>query len=182
MYANLRCCTAVISRFWAASRATSAIEFALLAPLFLGTLIAIFETAIFLFAQQTLQTAAADAGRLIMTGQVQNAGMTQAQYANAICPMIQPLFNCSNLMVDVANYSSFIGANTAEPTLTYNAQGQVNNTWSYAPGTPGQVMVVRLIYQWPVVSGLLGFALANLQNGYAEMMGVSAFRVEPYSG
>jgi Flp pilus assembly protein TadG len=182
MYANLRRSASVISRFCAASRATSAIEFALLAPLFLGTLIAIFETAIFLFAQQTLQTAAADAGRLIMTGQVQNSGMTQAQFASAICPMIQPLFNCSNLMVDVANYSSFIGANTAEPTLTYNAQGQVNNTWSYAPGTPGQVMVVRLIYQWPVVSGLLGFALANLQNGYAEIMGVSAFRVEPYSG
>jgi Flp pilus assembly protein TadG len=180
MFANLRRCMTVISRFWAAPHATSVAEFALLAPLFLGTLIAIFETGIFLFAQQTLQTAAANAGRLIMTGQVQNSGMTQTQFSNAICPMVQSLFNCSNLMVDVANYSSFVGANTSEPTLTYNAQGQVNNSWSYAPGTPGQVMVVRLIYQWPVVSGLLGFALANLQNGYAEMMGVSAFRVEPY--
>ena len=66
------------------------------------------------------------------------------------------------------------------PTLTFNSQGQVTNTWSYDTGTPGQVMVVQLIYQWPIVSGPLGYVLPNLGNGHVEMMGVSAFRVEPY--
>jgi hypothetical protein len=42
-------------------------------------------------------------------------------------------------------------------------------------------MVVMLVYQWSVVSGPLGFVLANLPNSASEMMGVSAFRVEPYS-
>jgi hypothetical protein len=64
--------------------------------------------------------------------------------------------------------------------LTFNAQGAVTNTWSYSPGTPGAVMVVRLIYQWPVIGGPLGFKLANLTTGAAEMMGITAFRVEPY--
>jgi Flp pilus assembly protein TadG len=169
-----------ISRFRAATHAASATEFALLTPFFLGTFIAIFETSLYLFAQQTLQNAASSAGRLLMTGQVQNSSMTQAQFTNQICPLIQPLLNCSNLMVDVENYGSFIGANTSAPTLTFNAQGQVNNSWAYSPGTPGQVMVVRLIYQWPVVGALLGFNIANLSNGNAEVMGVSAFRVEPY--
>ena len=41
-------------------------------------------------------------------------------------------------------------------------------------------MVVQLIYQWPIVSGLLGSVLPNNANGNAEMMGVTAFRVEPY--
>jgi hypothetical protein len=54
------------------------------------------------------------------------------------------------------------------------------NTWAYSPGSPGQIMVVQLVYPWSVVSGPLGFTLANLPNNAAEMMGVSAFRVEPY--
>jgi len=83
-------------------------------------------------------------------------------------------------MVNVQSYSSFASANASEPTLTYNGQGQVTNSWSYSPGTPGQVMVVQLIYQWSVVNGPLGFVLSNLPNGSAEVMGVTAFRVEPY--
>ncbi len=169
-----------ISRFCRARRGATAVEFALIAPAFLATLIAVLEVTIFLFAQQALQTAAVEAGRLFMTGQAQNSGMTQSQFVNAACPNIQALFNCNSLMVDVQSYSAFSAANASAPTLTYGTQGQVTNNWSFNPGSPGDVVVVRLIYQWPVVGGPLGFALSNLANGSAEMMGVTAFRVEPY--
>jgi Flp pilus assembly protein TadG len=169
-----------ISRFRAAQRGATAVEFALIAPAFLATLIAIFEVTFFLFAQQTLQTAAVQAGRQIMTGQVQNSNTTQSQFANIVCPMIQAMFNCSKLMINVQNYSTFSAASTGAPTLTYNAQGQVTNTWVYSPGSPGDVMVVQLIYQWPIVGGPFGYVLSNLGNGTTEMMGVSAFRIEPY--
>ena len=154
---------------------------ALIAPAFLATLIAVLQTCVFAFAQQTLQNAAMQAGRLIMTGQVQSGNVTQKQFQNNVCPMIKPLFNCNALMVDVQSYTSFSGADTSTPPLTYNGQGQVTNSWSYNPGSPGQVVIVRLIYQWSVVGGPLGFMLSNLPNGYSEMMGISAFRVEPYS-
>jgi Flp pilus assembly protein TadG len=169
-----------ISRFRVAQRGATVVEFAMIAPAFLATLIAVFETTIFLFAQQNLQTAAVQAGRLIMTGQVQNSNMTQSQFVNTVCPMVQALFTCSKLMVNVQNYSSFSAASTGAPTLTYDANGNVTNTWAYSPGTPGNVMVVQLIYQWPIVGGPFGYVLANLGNGTAEMMGVSAFRIEPY--
>jgi Flp pilus assembly protein TadG len=168
-----------ISRFCVARRGATAVEFALIAPAFLGTLIALFETTLFLFAQQNLQTAAVEAGRLFMTGQGQNSSLTQTQFQNDICPMVQALFTCSSVMVNVQSYSSFSSASASAPTLTYSG-GQVSNTWSYSPGTPGQVMVVQLIYQWPIVGGPLGFMLSNLGNGTTEMMGVTAFRVEPY--
>ena len=42
------------------------------------------------------------------------------------------------------------------------------------------VMVVQLIYQWPIVSGPFGYVLANIGNGKTEIIGVAAFRVEPY--
>jgi Flp pilus assembly protein TadG len=169
-----------ISRFCFARRGATAVEFALIAPAFLGTLIAILETTLFLFAQANLQEAAVAAGRLFMTGQAQNSNLTQTQFETDVCPMVQALFTCSKLMVNVATYSNFSNASTGSPTLTYNGQGQVTNNWSYTPGSPGQVMVVQLIYQWPIVGGPLGFMLSNLGNNTTEMMGVTAFRVEPY--
>jgi Flp pilus assembly protein TadG len=52
----------------------AAVEFALIAVSFLALLFAILETALVFFAGQTLESAASDAGRLIMTGQAQTAG------------------------------------------------------------------------------------------------------------
>jgi Flp pilus assembly protein TadG len=175
-----RCRRRDISRFRAAQQGATAVEFALIAPAFLGTLIAVFEVTIYLFAQQTLQTAAVETGRLIMTGQAQNSNLTQAQFANDVCPLIQALFNCNNLMINVQNYATFSAANPSAPTLTYNGNGSVANTWSYNLGSPGQVMIVQLIYQWPIVGGPLGFMLPSLGNGTTEIMGISAFRIEPY--
>ena len=169
-----------VRRFCRARNGATAVEFALIAPAFLAMLFAILETTLFLFAQATLQNAAMEAGRLFMTGQAQNGNVTQSQFESDVCPMVQALFNCSNLMVNVAAYSNFSSANASTPTLTYNGSGAVTNSWSYTPGTPGQVMVVQLIYQWPIVSGPFGSVLSNLGNGTTEMMGVSAFRVEPY--
>jgi hypothetical protein len=80
----------------------------------------------------------------------------------------------------VQTYASFAAANTSAPTLTFNAQGQVTNTWAYDPGTQNDIMVVQLVYPWSVVGGLLGFTLSNLPIGAAELMGVTSFRVEPY--
>lgn len=172
----------IVTRFARADGATTVVEFALIAPAFFACIIAIIEVTLFLFAQATLQNAAADTARVFMTGQAQNASTTESQLmANTICPTgaaLRLLFNCTNLIVVVQNYADFAAANTAEPTLYTN--GTLNTSWSYSPGSPGDVMVVQLVYQWPVVAGPLGFSLANLPGSTIEMMGISAFRVEPY--
>jgi Flp pilus assembly protein TadG len=168
------------SRFWTTRRASAAIEFAIIAPIFIGLLISVLETGIFFFAQNTLQAAAVQAGRLILTGQAQTSGLTQSGFAGDVCPSISALFTCANLMIDVSSYSSFSGATVSTPTLTYNAQGNVTNTWNYSPGAAGQIVVVRLMYQWPLISGPFALIVPNLSNGTSLMMGVTAFRVEPY--
>jgi Flp pilus assembly protein TadG len=175
-----------LSRFGRARRAATAVEFALIAPAFIAVLIALLQTMVVLFAQQALQAGASEAARLFMTGQAQNsnsgAGLSSSQLLSQICPMMQPLIiNCtSSVNVNVASYSSFSNASTTPPTLTFNGSGQVTNTFTYAPGTPGQVMVIELIYPMSTVSGPLGFTLSNLPNSMTEIVGVSAFRVEPY--
>jgi Flp pilus assembly protein TadG len=176
-----------VARFARASAGATAVEFALIAPAFLATLIAVLQTCVFMFAQSVLQNAAVQAGRYFLTGQAQNGNCTASQIINGgctvgtttlagVCPAA--MFNCSNMYLVVQNYSSFASASTASPTM-YNGSTPITN-YAYDPGTPGDIMVVQLIYAWPVVGGPLGFTLANLPNGAAEMVGVSAFRVEPY--
>lgn len=169
-----------VSHFSADHSGTTAVEFALIAPPFFALLFAIFETTLFLFAQATLQNAADESARLFMTGQVQNAGTTQSQFQSQICPLVSAMFTCSSVMVNVVSYSSSSSISTTAPTLTYNKNGTVSNTWSYSPGTAGDLMVVQLIYQWPIIGIPLGSLFSNLGNGSTEMMGVAAFRVEPY--
>ncbi len=45
-----------------------------------------------------------------MTGQGQNSSMSQATLLNDICPLIQALMTCGDVMVDMQAYSSFSGA------------------------------------------------------------------------
>src|ERR1039457_6200716 len=96
-----------------------AVEFALVAVPFLALLFAILETALVFFAGQTLESAASNAGRMIMTGQAQNAGYTQDNFKTQVCNFLAgEMFNCSNgIYVDVKTYTSFSAVNTASPIV-----------------------------------------------------------------
>lgn len=178
---RLRRGTRAVARFCLSRGGTTAVEFAFIAPPFLALLIAILQLASFLFAQQALQTATTAAGRLILTGQVQNANLTQTLFkTNDVCPLLPALFTCSNLYVNVQSYNDFGAASTTIPTLSISSSGTVSSTGAYSLGGPGEVMVLQLVYPWKIITGPLGALLPNFSNGYSEIMGITAFRVEPY--
>lgn len=158
----------------------SAVEFAMVAAPFLGLLIGIIQTFVVFFAGLQLEVIVNKTSRMILTGQAQDANMSQAAFAQALCKNIGVLFTCSKLMINVQAYSSFAAASTTAPTLTFNAQGQVTNTWNFVPGSPGQIVVVQVMYQWPVMLGPLGFNLSSLANGNRLLMATAAFKNEPY--
>jgi Flp pilus assembly protein TadG len=165
------------SAFKAAHQGATMVEFALIAPAFIALLIAIFETTLFLFAQANLQAAANEAGRLLMTGQAQNSGITSvAQFKAAVCPMVSSIFSCGNLIINVQDASS--GSFSMSTPQMYNAGAL--SAGSYTSGGPGDLMVVMVGYPLPVVAGPLGFFLNSNGNGTAAVWGISAFRVEPY--
>jgi hypothetical protein len=83
-------------------------------------------------------------------------------------------------MIDVEVASSWSSANTGTPTLTFDGNGNVTNTWQYNLGNPGDIVVARVMYQWPVFMGPLGFNLATLGNGNRLIMASTAFMNEAY--
>jgi Flp pilus assembly protein TadG len=148
----------------------------------LALIFAILETALVFFANQTLEVAATDAARLIMTGQAQSAGYTQSTFkTQVVCNLLQTgvsLFDCENgVQVDVQTYSSYSAVNSTPPVN--NGQLDTSNM-GYNPGGAGQIVVVRLYYQWPIYVTLLGNNLDNLSGGKRLLVATSVFRNEPF--
>jgi Flp pilus assembly protein TadG len=167
-------------QFAISKKASAAVEFGLVAAPFFALLMALFQTALVFFAARVLDVTTLQASRYILTGQAQNANYTQANFATYVCNNTFALFTCGNFMINVNTYNSFSSASTTAPTLTFNKNGQVTNTWTYSPGGPNDIVVVQVMYQWPVVLGPLGFSLANLSNGNRLLMSTAVFKNEPY--
>ena len=156
------------------------VEFGLVAAPFLALVFAIIETAAVFFAGQALETAVADSSRLILTGQAQNQNFDAGAFKNAVCSKIYGLFNCQNgVYVDVRTFSSFASVTMSSPI---DGQGNMQSgNFTYQPGGPGDIVVVRLFYQYPVYVSLLGFNLSNVNGGYRLLAATAAFRNEPYA-
>jgi Flp pilus assembly protein TadG len=164
--------------FCGAEEGATAIEFAMVAAPFIALLFAVLETALVFFAGQTLEAAVADSARLIMTGQAQTQGLTQAAFKNQVCARIFGLFDCANkLYVDVESYPNFAAVNTTPPVQN----GALDTSkMTYSPGGPGDIVIVSLYYQWPIAVSLLGNNLSNLAGSQRLLVATSAFRNEPY--
>ena len=168
----------ILRRFRRNRRGSAAVEFALVAPLFFGLLFAIIELAMVFFASQVLETATQDSARMIMTGQAQNASFTQAQFKNLVCSKLTVMFDCVNgVSIDVRSYPQFSSINIADPIDADRKFVPPNN---YLPGNPGDVVVVRLFYQWPLYVTGLGFNIANISGSKRLLTATAAFQNEPY--
>jgi len=172
-----RFCIAWFGRFVASTGAATAVEFALIAAPFCALLIAILQTALVFFAQQVLQTATTEAARLVMTGQAQTQNLSAAQFQQDVCGYAPALFTCSGLYVNVQTFTSFAGMSQMSPLQN----GQFNsNLMNYSMGGPGDVVLLQVFYQWPIVLGPLGFNLSNMSGNNRLLVGTAVFRNEPY--
>lgn len=159
----------------------AAVEFGMVALPFFGLMFAILETALVFFAGQSLEAATAEAARQVMTGQVQNAGYSQADYKkNVVCAYLKTgvsMFDCDNgVYVSVQTYTTFANAQSSAPITNGDIDA---SKLPYAPGQPGDIVVVQLYYKWTVYVSLLGDNLSNL-GGDRLLVATAVFRNEPY--
>lgn len=134
-----------------------------------------------------------------MTAQ-QKADLRQAAFKKSLCDptaaaaqrsMLSYLFDCTKIKVDVRAYSpgagssGFSRSNMNSPIVA----GQVDPAFTpqYQLGNAGDVVVVRVLYEWPtliinwpyrVASVVMDFS--NLSNDKRLLMASAAFRNEPF--
>jgi Flp pilus assembly protein TadG len=166
-----------LRRFRRNRKGDAVVQFAIVAPVFFALLFAIIEAALMFFATQVLETITQDSARMIMTGQAQNANYQASNFKTYVCGKIPALFSCAGISVDVQSYSSF-------SSITINSQisgGAFVNNMQYSPGGPGDIVVVRLFYQWPQFVTGLGYNITNLSGNKRLLAATAAFQNEPYN-
>lgn len=186
----------------------AAVEFAIVGPAFIALLLAALYTILTYLAQQMLESAAQDAGRLLLVGSAQtmklangNVGMSASDFKNAICngtsgtdangnavtipPLLPVMLSCNRLTVNVKTATAYNVNTMTAPTFTYT-NGVVTATgtgFNDQSGGSGQnrIVVLQLIYLWPTGTGPLGLNLTNQPNSNRMLVANSVFTTESYS-
>lgn len=163
----------------------AAVEFAMIAPLFLALIFSILEAGYFFFVSSAVDQASARAARLIRTGQAQSetTPISKAAFYNEICKVVRNLGDCSTrLTVEVTRFADFdaLAADTSAPTCR-DADDTAVGAIPYAVGQQREIVRVRICFLHKTMSPGLGLDLAQAPDGSRKLISVVIFRNEPFN-
>jgi Flp pilus assembly protein TadG len=156
------------------------VEFGMIVIPFMALVMASLHTSLVYFTDQTLETLTERKARLLMTGEAQKASLTAAQFKAKVCLDIPSFLDCNRLYVEVKKVDLADTSNPALPTLTFDANGLITNSFAYDTIDPGEMAMVRILYLWPTGMGPMGVQLANAPKSSRLLISTSVIRAEPY--
>lgn len=168
--------------FCGCRRGSSAVEFALVAPLFLALAFSIVEAGYFFFVDSAVSAANAKAARLIRTGQAQSAALSRDDFFDEICKVVKLFGDCAEkLTVDVAQFSTFaeLAADAAAPVCR-DAEPTAIDAIPFEVGGARDIVRVRVCYLHGTLNPALGLNLGRAGDGSVKIMSTTIFRSEPF--
>lgn len=166
-----------LRRFRKDRSGASAIEFGIVAAPFFALLLALIEVSLVFFGGFTLENAVDQAGRLIRTGQAQQAGMGAEEFKNEVCANVYALFNCAEgVKVEVQRFDDFSGISLDDPL----EGGVLKESYPFDAGNGGDVVIVRVFYAWNLIADFPGVGLGNMADGSRLLVAATTFRNEPF--
>ncbi len=156
----------------------TAVEFALVALPFFGLLLGIFEVAVVLTLNTILESAVANSGRLVRTGQI-SKNATAQEFKQEVCDRMSVFKGaCMNrIEIDLQPVASFSNPGISTPIDNGEFKPE---TLKFNIGDPRSFMLMRVWYKQPVISPLLGHSMTKLANGDYLLHAATAFRNEPF--
>lgn len=154
----------------------TAVEFALVAPLFFAIVYAILELGVMMLAGLLLEDAAADAARVLRTGQVQASGDPLVAFRTEVCRDLLGMIDCASLGTDVRSFPSFSAVSL--PPVTFDADGNPTNL-QFAPGAAREIMTIRLVYRWDFALPFMA-RLYGGEDGSRLLMTTTVVKGEPW--
>ena len=165
----------ILDRFAREERAIGAVEFAFAAPIIIAIILCTLQAGIIFVAKACLETGAEQAARDVLDNQA--SSYTQAQFNTDVCNQLPSLFTCANLIVQLSQLPESATSVTSY-LPQFNADGSLQNPTTYAAGTGGEIMLLTVMYEWPVFGGILGLNWGSFSNGTMLMTSTQIFRVE----
>jgi Flp pilus assembly protein TadG len=158
-----------------------AIEFAMLAVPFLLLVFSVLESCVSFASQQVLANATDEVARLIRTGQVKAADVSEAKLKTMICDRIKIMVasGCPDLVVDLREYPTFAAA--AQQRIKLTSDKDIDTTgFAVAPGKAMSKNMLRVFYRWPVMTDLMRQSMSNLKGGKTLHFASVTWQNEPF--
>jgi hypothetical protein len=172
-------------------RGATALEFALIAPLFLAFFVGVFEIAIVLFVGASIESAVFDAARFGITG-----GPGGVSREERVLEIVEEktfgFVDMDRVTVDTLVYDSFAdigepepftdtngdgGYDLGEPFVDVNGNGQWDADMGVAGlGGPDAIVVYRVSYPWGIITPFMRGVLGEEINHVSSV----AVRNEPF--
>lgn len=172
-----------LKRFLKNTRGVTAVEFAMVAPVFFFAMGAVVETGLMLFTEYVLQSSVQEAARQVRTGQAQSAGMSASQFKTEVCDLAGVIMDCeADVHVYVKSAATFSALQTATPSYLSvgNSYGGAPESTSYSCGGPSQAVAIIATYDWDIVLPFMG-AFGNVDGGNKRRIaGFAMFQNEPF--
>ncbi len=158
------------------TRATTAIEYAILAPIFFTIIFIGMEFSVLVFKRNHLKHVMYEASRILQTGQIQNAANPKFEFEREICAEALHLFNCADVFYDVRSFDQITQVTFPAPTLDANLKP---TNFQFQPGGPSRVTAMRLAgrfyFATPYMDRIFGLGGKPM-----FVVGHSIARNEPY--
>lgn len=170
------------------TKASSAIEFAMVVPLFLAVVFSIFEVGYVFLTDLALESGLTNAARLVRTGQSISGGANAAEIAkaksdfkSAIHDGTYGLIKLANLNVEVHEFADYDSGSNLPNLL--NGSGKLKNNPTFDTGAGGSIIVVRTTYVYDIINPFgKAIQLSNYGDNQYLQVHTITFRNEPFNG
>jgi Flp pilus assembly protein TadG len=171
----------LLARFIGNRKGATAMEFTILAIPFALLVFAILESCISFAGQQLLANATDDIARQVRTGQLKIADLENGKLQNLLCGKLSILMgqDCSQYIhFDLENYDSFAEA----AAVRTKVEGGYLDTTGFGvdPGGPLTINMLRVFYEWPIMTDFMAKAMSNLHDGRTLLFATATWQNEPF--
>jgi Flp pilus assembly protein TadG len=164
-------------------KGATAVEFAMVAPLFFTMLGVTLETGVMMFSEYVLQTSVQEAARIVRTGQAHDQKLSAATFKNKICDLAGLIMDCNGkVTVHLSAQTNFATLSNLTPSylnvgLKSDGTGEGE---AFNCGQPSQSVALIATYDWDFVIPFLMKFYANHGEGTRRLAGFAMFKNEPF--
>lgn len=175
-------------RFGVNQSGSAAVEFSIVAPIFLALMFSMFEVGWFFYTTSVLDASTDKAARTIRTGQLQENGtLTTPQERfnflyDEICDVVKAWGECSTrLTMEVQTFTDFaaLAAATA-PMVCADSPPDDIAAIPFTPGTELSIVRVRVCLIYDTINPTIGANLSEGDQGQRHLISTMIFQNEPY--
>ncbi len=173
-------------RFAGDRSGAAAVEFSMVAPIFLLMMFSTFEVGWFFYANSIVDASVSEAARLVKTGQIQQLAGTEQQKFDVIydtvCDVLDTFGACSTrLTVEVQTYATFnaLAADSTPPTCADAPPADISAI-PFTPGDELQIVRVRICYIYDTINPAIGINVSEPGTSKRRLVSSMIFRNEPY--